>query len=202
MNKKEEQSRTAYNKIAANYDNTPEGRFTRLYQEELLSQVLLNQNDAVLDVACGTGELLSRLAEKCPIQGTGIDIAEEMIKAAKSKYSNKFAFLVSGCAPLSFDDNSFDVITVSASFHHFPEPERFALEAYRVLKHGGKIYIAEIYYPAPARQICNALFMPLYRAGDVKIYHPNELIKIFNNAGFSNISVVKKGKVQLLEAGK
>lgn len=197
MNQKEEQSKKAYNKIAKNYDNTFDGRFTRLFKDELISNVILNQNDAVLDVACGTGELLDRLYDKCPIQGVGVDISDEMIKVARLKY-NKFDFFVSSCVSLPFDNNIFDVLTVSASFHHFPEPEKFAIEANRVLKHGGKIYIAEVNFPIPIRQIVNAIFLPLYNSGDVKIYHPKELIKIFNNAGFSNISVLKKGKVQLM----
>jgi ubiquinone/menaquinone biosynthesis C-methylase UbiE len=201
MHKKEEQSRQAYNKIAKDYNNTFDGQFTRSFKDELVSNVILHQNDAVLDVACGTGELLNRLYNKCPIQGAGVDISEEMIRVAKSMYS-KFDFYVSGCVPLPFDDNTFDVLTVSASFHHFPEPEKFALEAKRVLKYGGKLYIAEVYYPSPIRQLVNAIFLPLYNAGDVKIYHPKELVKIFSKTNFLNISIVKKGKVQFLSAKK
>ncbi|MEN6312710.1 MAG: methyltransferase domain-containing protein, partial [Clostridiaceae bacterium] len=111
-------------------------------------------------------------------------------------------FLVSSSVPLPFEDNSFDVLTVSAAFHHFPEPEKFAMEASRVLKHGGKIYIAEIYFPMPIRQIVNTIFLPLYNSGDVKLYHPKEIAKIFDKAGFSHISVVVKRKVQLIIATK
>lgn len=201
MNQKEEQSKKAYNKMADNYDNTFDGRFTRLFKDELISNVILNQNDVVLDVACGPGELLDRLYAKCPIQGVGVDISDEMIKVAKSKY-NKFNFLVSSCVPLPFDDNTFDILTVSASFHHFPEPEKFAMEANRVLKHGGKVYIAEVYFPIPIRQIVNTIFLPLYNSGDVKLYHPREIVKMLDKAGFSQISIVRKGKVQLINATK
>lgn len=201
MDLKEKQSKKAYDKIAENYDNTFDGRFTRAFKDELVSNVILKQNDAVLDVACGPGELLARLNDKCNIQGVGVDISDEMIRVAKSRY-DKFDFLASSCSPLPFEDNTFDVLTVSAAFHHFPEPEKFARESLRVLKHGGKLYIAEVYYPALIRQIMNAVFLPLYNSGDVKVYNPKELLGIFNNAGFSHISVVRKGKVQLLYAAK
>lgn len=201
MNKKEEQSKKAYNKIAKEYNDTFDGRFTRLFKNELISNVNLKENDVVLDVACGTGELLNSLNDKCTIKGIGVDISDEMVRVAKSKYG-KFDFIESSCTPLPFEENKFDVLTVSASFHHFPYPDKFAQEAYRVLKSGGKLYIAEVYFPFPIRQVCNLIILPLYNAGDVKIYYTKELIKIFNKAGFKEISIMKKQRLQLLTAIK
>ncbi len=171
MNKKELQSKKAYDKIAENYENTPDGMFTRSFKDELVAAVNLRENAALLDVACGNGELLARLNRKARIQGTGIDISDEMVRVAKRKYPG-FDFLTSTCAPLPFEDNTYDALTVSAAFHHFPNPDVFAAEAFRVLKNGGRIYIAEVYFPTPLRQLFNLLFIPLYNAGDVKIYTP------------------------------
>jgi len=201
MNVKERQSREAYDKIARDYENTPDGRYTRSFKAELQARVELKPMYKVLDVACGTGELLTRLNDKCRIQGVGVDISGEMIKVAKERHGN-FDFKVSGCAPLPFENSSFDVLTVSAAFHHFPEPDRFAAEAFRVLREGGRLYIAEVYYPTILRHIFNMVFIPLYNAGDVKIYHTDELIRIIGNAGFSGISTTRKENIQLLEAVK
>lgn len=55
MISKTEQSRIAYNKIAAEYDAQPEGRYTRFHIAELSGTVELCDGDFVLDVACGNG---------------------------------------------------------------------------------------------------------------------------------------------------
>lgn len=201
MNVKERQSKEAYDKIAHNYEDTFDGKFTRSFKEELLARVALKPMYKVLDVACGTGELLAMLNQKCSIQGAGIDISDEMIKVAKARYG-AFDFRISGCAPLPFEDGSFDVITVSAAFHHFPKPNWFAAEAFRVLKEGGRLYIAEVYYPEILRHIFNVIFIPLYNSGDVKIYNPDEIRRIIGRAGFSGISITRNRNIQLLEAEK
>jgi len=63
---------------------------------KLVATVDLKEDAAVLDVACGTGELLNNLNAKCPIQGFGVDIADAMIKVASSRYS-QFEFVESNC---------------------------------------------------------------------------------------------------------
>lgn len=201
MHKKEAESRNAYNKIADTYDETFDGRFTRVFKDMLTARTVLKENDRVLDVACGNGELLARLNEKCPIRGTGLDISEEMVKVAMKRHPG-FEYIVSSCAPMQFADGTFDAITVSASFHHFPDPGLFAREAYRVLKAGGSLYIAEPYYPAFIRILMNVFFLPIYNAGDVKVYSPKELSRIFTAANFAGKSIQREGIVQLLHAVK
>lgn len=89
-------------------------------------------------------------------------------------------------------------MTVCAAFHHFPNPQKFAEEAARVIKNGGDIYIAEVYLPAILRIICNP-FVRFSKAGDVKFYSPNEIISIFENNGFVKNDIEFSGKVQLIK---
>ena len=56
-------------------------------------------------------------------------------------------FYVAGCEELPFEDNFIDLMTVSASFHHFLDVEKFAKEVNGVVKKCGRIYIAEINLP-------------------------------------------------------
>ncbi len=121
---KTQQSRNAYNKRAQDYDNSHDGRFTVPFKQELLNLVKLKPNANLLDVACGNGTLLSMLDSKVKINGYGVDISENMIDQAQKRHP-KFQYAVSACDEIPFEDSTFDVITVSASFHHFEQPNSF-----------------------------------------------------------------------------
>lgn len=60
----------------------------------------------------------------------------------------------------TFDGRTFDLITVCAAYHHFPDVKAFAAESHRLLKTEGCLYIADVYYPALVRFLCNP-FVPL-----------------------------------------
>ncbi|HWQ88995.1 MAG TPA: methyltransferase domain-containing protein, partial [Desulfitobacteriaceae bacterium] len=79
----EEKSRDWYNRIADNYDNLFEGRFTEKFKKLLLEEIKIKPNDSILDVACGNGRLLKMLASKYAIKGYGVDITEKMIENAR-----------------------------------------------------------------------------------------------------------------------
>jgi ubiquinone/menaquinone biosynthesis C-methylase UbiE len=195
MDIKTQESRANYNKIANNYDKTFDGSFTREFKSVLVDAINLEKGFKVLDVACGNGTLLWNLFEKERIEGYGVDISENMINIAHNKYPN-FTFTVANSDCLPFENHNFDIITVSAAFHHFTRPEKFIIEAKRVLKDGGKLYMAEVYFPPLMRQAAN-LILPFMNMGDVKVYSKKELIKFAENAGYKEVSVVRYGKVNL-----
>jgi len=189
-------SKTAYNKKADDYDNTPEGRFTRNFQRLIASEIVLREDDNVLDVACGNGSLLAALNEKTPINGFGVDISDRMIANAVTKNLG-MKFYVSGCEAMPLDDASMNVITVCAAYHHFPDPSAFAKEAARVLKANGRIYIAEIYLPSFLLVIVNP-FVPLSKEGDVRFYSPKGIHRIFKRVGFEPVDVKIFGHIQIV----
>ena len=142
MNKKTEESRIAYNKIASEYDTSKEGYYTRFHIKELSNTIDLSEGDIVLDVACGNGTLLQELSKKAKIQAHGLDVSENMIHVAKMRYPN-INFKVQSCYPLEWSDESIDIITVCCAFHHFDNPQGFVNECKRVLKKNGTVYIAD-----------------------------------------------------------
>ena len=192
-----EQSRNTYNSRAQNYTETPEGRFTAQFKQELVRAVQLKPGAVVLDVACGNGDLLEMLAEKANITGYGIDLAENMIAEAQKLYPH-FQFTAGGCERLLFEDAFVDVLTVSAAFHHFEKPGLFLKEAGRVLKPGGRLYIAELFWPGPLRILGNPL-LPLLKSGDVKIYSPRQLEKLLCANGFTNVQSARHKHIQIVK---
>jgi ubiquinone/menaquinone biosynthesis C-methylase UbiE len=191
-----EKSRESYNKLADHYDSSFEGRFTLDFKNLLLEEISAGPGTRVLDVACGNGTLLSMLAKKFGIAGFGVDISEKMIENARLKYP-EMAFVTAGCEKIPFDERSFDMLTVCAAYHHFPDVKAFAAEAYRLMKTGGCLYIADVYYPDLIRYILNP-FVPMSKAGDVRFYAPKEIIRTFEQSGFRHVRLVIKEHIQVV----
>ena len=195
-----DKSRTAYNLEADDYENSREGRFTREFQLLLLETIALEKGQSVLDVACGNGSLLARLNKKKPINGFGIDLADQMIKNAATNNPG-MEFYTSGCETIPFPDGSMDVITVCAAYHHFPDTSAFARGASRVLKSSGRLYIAEVYLPSLLRVLANP-FVPLSKDGDVKFYSPKQIVNTFKPFGFERADVKRHGHIQIVALQK
>jgi ubiquinone/menaquinone biosynthesis C-methylase UbiE len=151
-------------------------------------------------VACGNGRFLKLLSDKYYIHGYGIDISDKMIENAKA-YCPTAEFRTGSCEQTGFEDRKFDVITVCAAYHHFPDVRGFAKEAARIIKPQGIIYIAEIYYPFPLRPILNMIF-PLSKAGDVKSYTQKEITSNFSTYGFQMIRYRREDHIQIVAMKK
>ena len=201
MDKKTEASRAAYNKIAAGYEGSREGRYTRFHIRELADTILLREGDVVLDVACGNGALLRELAGRADIQGNGVDIADNMVQEAKRRCPH-MKFEAMPCCPLAWGEESVDVITVCCAFHHFADPWGFVRECKRVLRKGGAAYVADPNFGAAVRFLANRLWFPFSKSGDVKVYSQKELKAFFEQAGFRKVEAYRKGRGVFLKAEK
>ena len=201
MGKRIERSKRTYNQMAAGYDTSPEGYYTKPHKAELLKQVRIRDGDSILDVACGNGTLLGAFSKKAGVHGFGVDLSENMIAAARERYPD-CTFAVSSCVPLPFETESMDVITVSCAFHHFEDPHAFAGECMRVLKKNGMIYMAEPFFTPVIRWLANTVAFPFSKSGDVKVYSEQELRGMFEAEGFRGVETYTKDTVLFLSAKK
>ena len=200
MNIHEKRSINSYNKKADNYDSTFDGKFTYHFKEMLQQIIVVPNEGKVLDIACGNGRLLQMLSQNHRFLGYGTDISEKMVENAR-QMNPSMIFQKATCDSLPFETNFFDVVTVCAAFHHFPDINSFAKEVYRILKPNGMLYVAEVYYPALIRMIFNPL-VKLSRDGDVKFYAPDEITGLFRNTGFTNELFKKEGHIQIIAVRK
>ncbi|MDR1605665.1 MAG: class I SAM-dependent methyltransferase [Streptococcaceae bacterium] len=189
-----------YNRQAARFERSFDGFLAGFFKRYIVKQLDLETGAAVLDVGSATGKLLQMLAQKSAIEGTGLDIAPRMTELAQVTYP-AFAFVTGSAMQLPFAAQQFDVIICSASFHHFPEPERFLAEALRTLKPGGRLVIAEIRIPV-GRRLYNALIGRFSKEGDVKVYDFDELQQLLERADFIRLRGRKQLQIQYFEAYK
>ncbi len=115
----------------------------------------IKPGDAVLDVACGSGNL-TLTARKYAGQGGkvyGIDASPEMIAVAKKKAAKAgdgVTFQVGLAEKLDFPEANFDVVISRLAIHHLPDDlkkQAFA-EILRVLRPGGRVLIADFVQPS------------------------------------------------------
>ena len=117
-----------------------------------LSHIDLHAGDTVLDIGCGGGNTLARMAE-CVTEGhlTGIDYAETSVEASRTFNAalvdaGRMEILHGSVEALPFDDGHFDAVVTVESFYFWPSPEKSLEEVARVVKKGGTfLLLAEIY---------------------------------------------------------
>jgi phosphatidylethanolamine/phosphatidyl-N-methylethanolamine N-methyltransferase len=98
---------------------------------------------ALLEVGVGTGLTLARYPAESKV--VGIDLSEEMLEVARvrrRRLNGRDVHLeVMDAEAMSFDDASFDVVTIPYVLSVTPNPERLVAEARRVCRKGGTIFI-------------------------------------------------------------
>ncbi len=100
----------------------------------------------LLDIGCGTGTLAAMLmATALPVRVVGLDYAESMAqvashKARQAKAEDRARFVRADSEHLPFAGGSFDVVTCSNSFHHYPDP---AACVRQVLRPGGRLMLID-----------------------------------------------------------
>ncbi len=104
----------------------------------------------VLDLACGTADVLIALAKNNPAvtQGVGVDLAHRMLLIGRAKISaaglsDKIILQAGDAQALQFLDESFDCVSIAFGIRNVPDLRLCLLEMYRVSKKGGRVLILE-----------------------------------------------------------
>jgi ubiquinone/menaquinone biosynthesis C-methylase UbiE len=101
----------------------------------------LNPCGRLLDIGCGSGNLIVQIAAKFPhLELVGIDISAEIIKRATMRAKQKqkeIKFREGSVEKLPISDEYADFIVSTFSLHHWSNPQNAFQEIYRVLKPEG-----------------------------------------------------------------
>lgn len=116
-----------------------EATFQPLYQE-IIDNLHLTSNKALLDIGCGTGLFLT-LASKHNCSISGIDISQNAIEMARQRLSHG-TFELCSMEHLPFADKSFDFAVGNNSFQYAPDIPGAMKETFRVLQPNGKLVIS------------------------------------------------------------
>ena len=128
--------------MAGDYDYF--SRFMEQSAVEFLERIPIPAGSALLDVACGSGQL-ALAAARNGIRATGVDIATNSIQAARMRvvYEGPAARFDEGdVEDLPYADASFDAVATLFGAMFAPRPELAASEMMRVVKPGGLIAMA------------------------------------------------------------
>lgn len=148
--------REAFHSIAHRYDllNTLlSGGVHLRWKRAAVEAAGLRSGGLGLDVCCGTGDLLARMAHTVGDRGraVGVDFAVGMLDAAKrraqAKGLSRVTLVCSDAEALPFREGATDAVTIAFGLRNVAHPEQALGEFYRVLKPGGRLVILEFGRP-------------------------------------------------------
>jgi arsenite methyltransferase len=164
----------------------------------------------LIELGCGPGFYSCRLAERFPdMSVTGVDRSESQLRWARERAGalglRNCHFRRINALELSYADAEFDIVLASRLFTILPEQNRAVAEMYRVLKPGGRCFIAEPRYafrasiPLFAMWLLAALnrsrngYREPYKA---TVFSPHAFANLFPAQPWKNISVWLEGRYQ------
>ena len=161
---KRSQVEAMFNNIAPTYDrlnHTLSLGIDRRWRRAAIDALKLFAPQTILDIATGTGDFAILAARRLkPDSIIGVDISEGMMDVGREKVKqegldNTISFKKDDCTALTFNDDSFDAVTVAYGARNFEDLEAGLREMCRVLKPNGHLMLVELTTPPrfPMKQL-------------------------------------------------
>ena len=160
-----------------------------------LLQIPIEERYTILDVGCGGGRTVHKLAE-IAVSGKvyGIDISEESVAVSRRTNrrmieAGRVEIRLGSVASLPFPDRAFDLVTAVETHYFWPDLVAGMREILRVLKIGGRLMIVgEIYrggrYDERNRKFGERMNLAYQSVG--------ELGRLFSIAGYSDVRMFEE----------
>jgi demethylmenaquinone methyltransferase/2-methoxy-6-polyprenyl-1,4-benzoquinol methylase len=144
--------RGVFGSVASKYDVMNDAMsfgIHRVWKDAMMDWLAPRPGQRLLDVAGGTGDISFRFLKRAGHgHATVLDLTEEMLvegrrRAEAEALAQSLDWVVGDAMALPFDDNSFDVYTISFGIRNVTRPEDALAEAFRVLRPGGRLMVLE-----------------------------------------------------------
>ncbi len=154
-----------FSSVAENYDIMNDAMslgMHRLWKKILIELAAISENDVILDIASGTGDIAKLISKEYP--NTEIymtDINMDMLSQGRDRSINESFYKNCHFCQLSgeimpFGDETFDVITIGFGLRNFTNKEKGLEEMRRCLKKSGRLLVLEFSKPI------NPIFSQIY----------------------------------------
>ena len=156
-----------FSRVASKYDimnDLMSMGIHRVWKDAMMDWLAPRPGQRLLDVAGGTGDVAFRFLKRAPgASATVCDMTESMLvegqkRAEAEDMADRLSWVVGDAMALPFEDNTFDVYTISFGIRNVTRIPDALREAYRVLRPGGRIMVLEF------SQIPNEMLQSLYDA--------------------------------------
>ncbi len=154
-----------FSSVASKYDVMNDAMsmgIHRLWKDAMMDWLAPRPGQQLLDVAGGTGDIAFRFLKRAGRgYATVLDLTEPMLVAGRQRaeaadMADSLDWVVGDAMALPFEDNRFDVYTISFGIRNVTRPQEALNEAFRVLKPGGRLMVLEF------NQIPNDMMQKVY----------------------------------------
>ncbi len=185
--------REFWNKLANNYDNSVQGKYSDAYRRTIdLAREYLKQEDVVLDFGCGTGIVTNEMARSVK-QIVATDVSDQMIVQAKAKavatQTDNILYLVGDLNHEQVKSTQFSAITAINVLYFIRDLDGLLKHFYAMLPEGG-YFLSVTDCLGDHRNLRSVIYSLLMRLGFfpfMRSLSQAELTKAIEKAGFEVI---------------
>lgn len=174
-----------FDELAPEWEEISKNYYDESIKNKLIDLQILKKSMTVIDLGSGDGYLsrtVARYVKKVIAVDLSAEMLKELAKKARSSGIKNIETLQNDGQAVQVNESSIDLVCANMYLHHIDEPEYAIKEMYRVLKPGGKVFLADFHehLETELKEKMHDTWLG-FNLGDIK--------KWFIGIGFENIMI-------------